>query len=213
MDALSSAPPRSSGPPAISITRAPNPSPPRPLPSTTTTATTSHPVVDRSPPPPPLPVPPPPVTPPVDKFSDPDSEASRAIKAAQQWNALLKWDRTTRLAQGGPRGGWDYATGLYHVPRASREYYSNVERLALDANGSSTNPSATSSSNGLNPSSHPFSHAHHPTQIVVSSNSSALDREIFGDSDDEGTGRRGGGGGGYHDSGRPRRSRQAMTRG
>jgi hypothetical protein len=67
---------------------------------------------------------------PLDKFESPESDAFRASKQAADWNSLLKWNRTTRLLQGGGiEGGWDYSTGQYHVPRQSAEYYSNVERL------------------------------------------------------------------------------------
>ncbi|GAA5912897.1 uncharacterized protein JCM6883_004869 [Sporobolomyces salmoneus] len=118
-----------------------------------------------------------------DKFEHPESDASRASKQASEWNALLKWNRSTRLATGGGiDSGWDYATGMYQVPKVSGEYYSGVER--------DPNPPKTTT--------------RHATSVTVSSG---------GDKDFELSGDEGGAGKGYHDSGRPKRSRQAMTRG
>ncbi|BGP15535.1 hypothetical protein JCM10213_006477 [Rhodosporidiobolus nylandii] len=72
--------------------------------------------------------------PPVDdKFANPLSDAARAARSASQWNGLLKWARGARLAQGGVSGGWEWGTGMYHVPRDSPEYYSGVERAAVDS--------------------------------------------------------------------------------
>ncbi|GAA5963492.1 hypothetical protein JCM3765_006254 [Sporobolomyces pararoseus] len=128
----------------------------------------------------------------LDKFESPESDAFRASKQASDWNSLLKWNRTTRLAQGGGiDGGWDYSTGQYHVPRQSAEYYSNVERLPADPNAPE---SATTNS------------SRHPTSVTISAGGDK-DFDLSGDE----TG--GGGSKGYHDSGRPKRSRQAMTRG
>ncbi|GAA5987034.1 hypothetical protein JCM5350_002823 [Sporobolomyces pararoseus] len=125
-----------------------------------------------------------------DKFESPESDAFRASKQASDWNSLLKWNRTTRLAQGGGiDGGWDYATGQYHVPRQPAEYYSNVKRLPVDPNAPA--PTTTSS--------------RHPTSVTISAGGDK-DFDLSGDEN-------GGGNKGYHDSGRPKRSRQAMTRG
>ncbi|GAA5866833.1 hypothetical protein JCM8547_003578 [Rhodosporidiobolus lusitaniae] len=85
---------------------------------------------------------------PPDRFDDPLSDAARAAKSASQWNGLLKWARGVRLAQGGVGGGWDFASGGYHVPRDSPEYWSGVQRAAED-------PSASRSSRPTTITSHP----------------------------------------------------------
>ncbi|GAA6026078.1 hypothetical protein JCM11491_001835 [Sporobolomyces phaffii] len=132
-----------------------------------------------------------------DKFASAESDAARAAKQASEWNSLLQWNRQTRFAQaGGVQGGWDYATGQYHVPLLSPEHYSG---LAID------------------PTAAPLP-TRHPTSVTVSANGDK-EFELSGDDGPGGSGAAGGSGGGggankgYHDSGRPKRSRQAMTRG
>ncbi|GAA5880115.1 hypothetical protein JCM16303_001218 [Sporobolomyces ruberrimus] len=127
---------------------------------------------------------------PIDKFSQPDSEPSRSSHQSSDWNKLLQYNRQTRLAQGGgTQGGWDYSTGMYHVPVRSKQYWEGVERAPIDPNAPPTRQ--------------------HPTSVTVSAGGDK-DFELSGDE----TGGGGGGTGkGYHDSGRPKRSRQAMTRG
>ncbi|GAA5855986.1 hypothetical protein JCM3766R1_000035 [Sporobolomyces carnicolor] len=122
-----------------------------------------------------------------DKFESPESDASRASKQAREWNSLLAWNRTARLAEGGSvDSGWDYATSMYHVPRQSPEYYANVTR----------DPDATRTSA-----------RYHATTTTTTSN---VTQTAGGDKDFELSGDESRG---YHDSGRPKRSRQAMTRG
>ncbi|GJN88883.1 hypothetical protein Rhopal_001854-T1 [Rhodotorula paludigena] len=116
------------------------------------------------------------------------SEASRAADAASKWNSLLTWARTARLAgQGGASTGWDFATGMYHVPRDSAEYTAGVQRAPVD-------PAAP------------------PPQLTLQSSGPLSSHNPDMPSDDEsglgmsgGVGRSGAGDGGWTESGRPRR--------
>ncbi|GAA5838289.1 hypothetical protein JCM11251_003454 [Rhodosporidiobolus azoricus] len=82
----------------------------------------------------PTPAPPPPASEPTSPFDDPTSDAARAARSASQWNGLLRWARGVRLegGSGGVGGGWDWASGGYHVPRDSPQYWSGRERAPLD---------------------------------------------------------------------------------
>ncbi|GAA5917355.1 hypothetical protein JCM8208_007398 [Rhodotorula glutinis] len=72
-------------------------------------------------------------TPAESPFDNPASEAARAAQAASRWNGLLRWARGARLGgQGGAPAGWDFATGMYHVPRDSPEWTAGVERAPVD---------------------------------------------------------------------------------
>ncbi|GAA6013932.1 hypothetical protein JCM10207_000174 [Rhodosporidiobolus poonsookiae] len=175
-------PPPASAPslPPPPSTTLPNPAPPPPADAQPAPALLSEP----SQAPAADPAPPAAEQPEVDKFAVPYSDAARAAQSASQWNGLLRWARGARLAQGGVGGGWEWGTGMYHVPRDSPEYYSNVTR----------DPSSIPSS------SHPrIIHTHNPNADL--------------DEDSDGMeGVTGGRYSAENLSGRPRRSRAAMVR-
>ncbi|GAA5990839.1 hypothetical protein JCM10908_000040 [Rhodotorula pacifica] len=128
---------------------------------------------------------------PVDPFSLPSSEPYRAIHSASKWNSLLGWARKVRLesSPGGAERGWDFGTGMYHVPRNSAAYTAGVKRLSDEPPLPSLSLHATAKPLIQNP-----------------------DSANLSDEDDAA----GGGGGGERlvtESGRPKRSRAAMTRG
>ncbi|BGO91099.1 hypothetical protein NBRC10512_005809 [Rhodotorula toruloides] len=120
-----------------------------------------------------------------DKFAVPYSDAYRAAQSASRWNGLLGWARGVRLesSPGGAERGWDFGTGMYHVPRNSPYYTAGVERAPID------------------PSRPPPPLSLHQASVLVQHNPDAL-------SDDDGTDSAAGSG--FHESGRPRRSRAAM---
>ncbi|TNY17886.1 hypothetical protein DMC30DRAFT_404629 [Rhodotorula diobovata] len=95
--------------------------------TTTTTAAPSTSVPSPSPAPSATPVPLP-----DNPFDNPASEAARAALQASRWNGLLRWGRAARLGgHGGAPAGWDFATGMYHVPRDSPEWTAGVERAQM----------------------------------------------------------------------------------
>ncbi|GAA5943542.1 uncharacterized protein JCM15063_006449 [Sporobolomyces koalae] len=147
----------------------------------------------------------------LERFAGTESDAARAAMQASQFNKLLTWNRRTRIAT--KQDCWDWSTATYHVPRQSEEYYSNVTRLPGDPNA----PPQTTA-NGT--STHQPRERRYPTSITVSSNPHGGGGKDEFDSDGEpnhsnSNGQHMGGNTtlrGYHDSGRPKRSRQAMTR-
>ncbi|GAA5882249.1 hypothetical protein JCM3774_004063 [Rhodotorula dairenensis] len=143
-----------------------------------------------------------------DPFSLPFSEAYRAVRAASKWNSLLGWARKVRLesSPGGAERGWDFGTGMYHVPRNSPAYTAGVKRLSDEAIASFETPVPPLSLHAGKGG--PGSAA--GTVLLYSQNP-----DVLNGSDDENGGDPGGGGGieRLTESGRPKRSRAAMTRG
>ncbi|BGP39484.1 hypothetical protein JCM10449v2_003434 [Rhodotorula kratochvilovae] len=117
-------------------------------------------------------------------FDHPASDAARAAQAASRWNGLLRWARGVRLGgQGGAPAGWDFGTGMYHVPRDSPEWTAGVERAPVD------------------PSRPPP-----PLTLQTTGTLSHLNPDAaLSDDDGAGGGGAGAGGGGLTESGRPRR--------
>ncbi|POY74283.1 hypothetical protein BMF94_2721 [Rhodotorula taiwanensis] len=140
---------------------------------------------------------------PEDPFTVPQSEAYRAVRAASQWNSLLGWARSVRLesSPGGAERGWDFATGMYHVPRNSPAYTANVPRAT---------PESLAASSSKKPLPALSLHST-PSSMLYSQNP-----DVANLSDDDGPGTGGVGTPSeslFTESGRPRRSRAAMTRG
>ncbi|BGO96402.1 hypothetical protein NBRC10513v2_003332 [Rhodotorula toruloides] len=178
--------------PAAPLDAATTASPLPPPPSHSGSATPAPPIVVEPVPAPSASTPQPPAasatqspSPEPDKFSVPYSDAYRAAQSASRWNGLLSWARGIRLesSPGGAERGWDFATGMYHVPRNSPSYTAGVERTPID------------------PSRPPPPLSLHQASVLVQHNPDAL-------SDDDGTDSAAGSG--FHESGRPRRSRAAM---